>query len=160
MLRERERFLPVRRRLVFQCKSARAAVHEVRPFVWRAEYTGPMCRECFDDLRAKVVQATQEARVLLIRMDRALSVSALVPEVPPTTYRINRAPAAVIVRPDQFDVWQAYADRMADIGIMRAVFLESQLAQAHRLVDCLAGVSALRAAQTPYPTAPRASASC
>ena len=133
----------MRRKLVFQCKSARAAVHEVRPFVWSADYTGPMCHECFDELRAKVLQATQEARVLLIRMDRALSVSALVPDVPPTTYRINRAPAAVIVRPDQFDVWQDYAKRLADIGIMRAVFFDSQLVQARRLVACLAGVSAL-----------------
>lgn len=42
----------------------------------------------------------------------------------------QRITAAIIVRPDQYDLFSAYSTELAAIGIERAVFLESQLAMA------------------------------
>jgi hypothetical protein len=136
----RARFL--RRRFdnpkTFSCESARAVVWQDLDRAWSAEYSGVLTRDCFVDLRSAVVLETREARVMLADMSRVLMTSIEAPPIPDNTYLANVAPAAVLVRPDQYDVWRDYAGQAANQGIIRVVFLVSQLPQAQRWVACLA----------------------
>lgn len=122
----------------FTCESAIATVWQENDFVFGASYSGVLSRACFANLRASVVRATQKARVVTLHMEKAL-MTEHAPDIPTGVYRLNLAPAAVIVRPDQVDVWRDYADKMADLGIMRVVFLYSQRAEHRLFLDCLSG---------------------
>lgn len=130
----------------YTCESARATVWQEGEYVFGASYSGVLSRACFADLRASVINATQKARVMRIHMEKAVMLD-MSPIVPPGVYLGNMAPAAVIVRPDQVDVWADYADKLAELGIMRVVFLYSQRAEQQLFVDCLSGAQSLRERQ-------------
>ena len=127
----------------YTCESARATVWQEGDYVFGASYSGVLSRACFATLRASVIKATQEARVMRIHMEKAV-IADMTPGIPSGIYRDNMAPAAIVVRPDQIDVWSDYADKLEELGIMRVVFLYSQRAEQQLFVDCLSGVQALR----------------
>jgi len=127
----------------YTCESARATVWQEGDYVFGASYSGVLSRSCFSHLRANVIEATQKARVMKIHMEKAL-MAGMEPIIPPGIYRGNMAPAAIIVRPDQLDIWTDYADKLAELGIMRVVFLYSQRAEQQLFLDCLSGAQALR----------------
>lgn len=129
----------------FTCRAASVSAVEIEPGVWHVEYAGLMFQSCLNFLRAKEVEATKEARVLFIRMDKVYMVTSHMPSVHCGHERINMAPATMIVRPDQYAKWANYATKMAQIGIMRAIFLPSQVAQALRMVDRLSGATVRQA---------------
>lgn len=124
---------------VFSHHSAVATVTELRHQAWKASYTGVMSPATFDVLRAKVIQATVQANVIVVHMERALMAIAAPPPIPLNTFRLNCAPAAIVVRSDQHKLWSEYAEQMDAIGIMRLIFLEHQQEQVDRLVACLTG---------------------
>lgn len=122
----------------FSSESARAVVWEDLDRAWNAEYSGVLTQDCFADLRAAVVHETRDAKVMMMDMSRALMTCCEAPPIADDTYLANVAPAAVLVRPDQYEVWRAYAGQAANQGVIRVVFLTSQLAQAQRWVARLA----------------------
>ena len=128
---------------VFNHHSAVATVTELRHHVWQASYTGVMSPATFDVLRAKVIHATVKANILVVHMERALIAIGEPPPIPLNTYRMNCAPAAIVVRADQHQLWSDYAENMATIGIMRLIFLEHQQDQVQRFVACLTGDQAV-----------------
>ena len=138
---------------VFRHHSATATVIERCHQVWQADYSGVMSHDCFHVLRGKVIKATAQARVMVIHMERALMAIGMAPPIPPNTYRVNCAPAAIVVRPDQHQLWSDYARGMEAIGITRVIFLEHQPDQVERFVACLTSDQAvaeyLRRAATP-----------
>lgn len=123
---------------MFSCQSARALVWRDSGRAWTAEYSGVLTADCFANLRALVIAETQDASVMTLNMSRALMAIPEAPQIPADTYGINHTPGAVVVRQDQFDAWRNYAGQMADLGIIRVVFLVSQLPQARRWAACLA----------------------
>ena len=123
--------------------SARVKVTHLAPHLWRLDYTGVMGHEAFSTLRAQAVQATQEAHALQIHVERALITTDMMPRPGRDIYRNNMAPAAVVVRPDQFKLWLDYAHQMERIGITRMIFLETQKHLAQRFLDCLVGAQNL-----------------
>lgn len=127
------------REVVFNCGSARARVHRYNSGVCHVHYSGVMSPTCFIHLRENVIDATQDATLLKLQMSKMLMVTDIPPSLTKDVYRANAVPGAVIVRADQYEVWRAYASRLADIGITRVVFLDSQLAQAQRWMALLAG---------------------
>lgn len=134
----------------FECESARATVWRKGELVWATSYSGVLSRSCFAGLRADVIKATRAARVLEFHMQKALMADNAAPDIPRGTYTINTTPAAIIVRPDQYQMWSDYADAMQDIGIMRVVFLYSQQRERQIFVDCLSGAQSRVAHQPPY----------
>ena len=103
-------------------------------------YSGPLCLHAFQDLGSSVVEKLGPAKSAIIRMDRSLF---LLPEVPkPLNYSKCAIPAAVVVRPDQFEIWTRYARSVAPLGVFRMVFLDSQLAQAQQFAESLSRHSA------------------
>jgi hypothetical protein len=98
-----------------------------------ADYSGPLCRSAFAVLRPRVVLATTGAKCLVLRMDKCLCLLGEVPEV--KGYTAKSLPGAVLVRPDQYQIWADYALAMANIGIKRVVFRLSEKEMCRELVD-------------------------
>jgi hypothetical protein len=137
-------FTPAKQyKTTFYHHSARVKVSNVARHLWRLDYSGVMGHEAFIRLRAQAVQATQQAHALQIHVERALIITDMMPQPGRDIYRHNRAPAAVVVRPDQFDLWLAYARAMERIGITRMIFLPHQQHLADRFLDCLVGAQNL-----------------
>lgn len=115
--------------------------HSARVKCWRkgriglASYSGPLCANGMDELRARVVRSTKGAQCLVLRMDSALMMMAAAPTPATAVYSFNAAPGAVIVRPDQYDLWTDYARAMALIGVRRCVFLTSERDLCRQWVD-------------------------
>lgn len=121
----------------FNHLSGRATVHSLGVDVWSVRYSGVISAACFDGLRRDVLQTTQGAQSMILRMDTALTLST--PPIPNGTYAANTAPGVVVVREDQHAVWLEYARRVARLGIIRAVFLQRDLVLARQVMDCFAG---------------------
>ena len=118
--------------------SARVACHRSGD-VAIANYSGPLCMTAFESLRPRVIKESSGAACLVLRMDRSLCLMGEIPAI--KGYAIVSAPGAVIVRPDQLDLWTDYARAMSFVGIRRAVFLDSELALCRDWVDWQLGVS-------------------
>ena len=121
----------------FNHQAGRAIVHSMGTDVWSVRYSGVISPLSFNDLRRDVLHVTQGAQSMILRMDSALTL--LTPRIPEGTYAANTAPGVVVVRPDQYPMWAEYARRMARLGVIRAVVLQTDLALARRLMDCFAG---------------------
>ena len=128
----------------YQCKAASVTASEIEPWVWRIEYSGLMTQTWLNVLRAQEVEATKDARVLLIKMDKVYMITSFAPQMHCGHERINNAPGVMVVREDQYDKWAIYATKMAQAGIMRALFLPWQAEQAQRMVDRLSGATVRR----------------
>ena len=96
-----------------------------------AGYSGALTRAAFDALRREVLLDTGPAPCVVLRMDKSLTVMSELPDIPPGTYKPTAPSGAVIVRRDQFEMWSAYNRKLGQIGIMRAVFLDSNVALAY-----------------------------
>ena len=78
----------------------------------------------------------ENSPALVIRTDTALMTMDSVPliEAP----KVVVPPAAIVVCPEQRDLWVEYSRQLADVGIMRTVFLTSQLDLAYRWAERMA----------------------
>lgn len=85
-----------------------------------ANYSGPLTVAAFDALRDEMIKTTDAARASVIRLDKSLIAASSLPELPPG--HIYTAPAALIVRSDQYELFQAYAKQLARQGALRLVF--------------------------------------
>lgn len=122
----------------FSYHSATAKVRRLGHGVIEVAYAGPMNTAAFDHLRARVLTVTQGASCLVLRMDRVLCLMGPTGVAPGDAYAVNRTPAAVLVRDDQFEGWDRYARQLARQGIMRAVFLAPFAPQALRWAQATA----------------------
>ena len=87
-----------------------------------ATYTGPLCTTAFESLRQEMMVITNGARASVVRLDRALILTSSLPELPPG--KLDATPACLIVRRDQYEVFQAYATKLSKQGAIRLVFLD------------------------------------
>jgi hypothetical protein len=115
--------------------------------VGHIEYSGVICRRCLTELRLQAIEATKDDRVLVLDYSKVLFAMA---EFIPCTLSdgTTQAPAALIVQPEQYAFAWAYAEKMEELGIMRVIFLPSQMKQVWRWVDRMAGAAALRERQS------------
>ena len=107
-----------------------------------AKYTGPLCKKALEALRPRVVQASSGASCLVIRVDQSLCLLGGAPDVSGSHGLV--VPAAVIVRPDQYDEWSAYAQAMARAEIIRVVFPLSELEMCRQWVGLQLSQQSLR----------------
>ncbi len=108
---------------MFRYNGGRVACENFRGLV-EAAYTGPMTAQAFDALRTEALHECSAAQAFVVRLDKSLIAMQAAP-VEAGSYSANDAPGAMIVRPDQFAFWSAYARRVAQFGVMRSVWLES-----------------------------------
>ena len=100
-----------------------------------AVFHGPLCLAAFEAIAPRVLGATCAAAVLVVRMDGGLTAMSQTPQVPALAYADLAPEGCIIVRRDQSALWSAYAESLAQFGIRRVVFLDSQLAAALRWVQ-------------------------
>lgn len=103
--------------------------------VFVASWSGPLYFSAMESLRDQVADAALGAQCLILRIDRALDLMGDSPSTRIQSYRPGVAPGAIIVRADQYQPWADYADNMATKGIIRMVFLNSQLVQCQGWVE-------------------------
>lgn len=104
--------------------SARGAVGVIcnKTGLVEASYSGPLSVKAFDALREEMMVITDHAPCSVIRLDRALMLADALPEVP--DHHIDVPPAVLIVRRDQYAVFEDYARKLAKQGILRMVYLD------------------------------------
>lgn len=112
---------------VIQCGAGLADVSAPARGVCEIRYRGVLTRPTFERMRADVLQAVSDAGALVLRMDRALMAIGQLEVGAPDEYGHNPAPGAVVVNRDQVEFWADYSSQIARKGVMRAVFLDSQL---------------------------------
>lgn len=105
----------------------------IKDRIAEVDYSGPISSNAFKVLRDLVTEAAPLASCFVIRMDKSLTMMGTPPAA--LTGVKGAAPGAVIVREDQYELWRAYAAAMSHVGVIRIVFLESQLALCREWVD-------------------------
>ena len=100
-----------------------------------AAYSGPLTRAAFSVLRREVLFDTRPAPCVVLRMDKSLTLMTDLPDIPTGTYTPTAPTGAVIVRPDQYEMWTAYNRKLTRLGVMRAVFLDSHAALAYEWAE-------------------------
>lgn len=99
-------------------------------------YCGLLTDAAYSVLVGDVIRQISDAPSAVIRYDKAMVVMALDREVPP--HVANTPPAAIIVLPEQMEFWRRYSRKLADLGLMRAVFLPSEAQAAYRWASVMA----------------------
>ena len=87
-----------------------------------AIYTGPLCAKSFNALRGEMLETKNGAGASVIRLDKSLILEMSLPELPPGM--LDVAPACLIVRRNQYAIFQDYANRLSKQGVIRLVFVE------------------------------------
>ena len=97
-----------------------------------ADYGGMVDLESLTELRKAVAIEQPDTQAYLVRMDGAcllLGVSAFIQ--PDSRRDYSSLPGGCVVcRKDQLEVMQAYAKHMAERGVIRAVFTDSEIQEA------------------------------
>lgn len=88
------------------------------------------------------------APAALLRLDQGMFLTRELPQIDAERFAGLQTPAAFIVRPDQYVLWQDYAVRLArEAGLVRAVFLLDDLEAGARWAEDRAAVALLRSRQ-------------
>ena len=96
-------------------------------------FYGPLTIPSILALGLAAAKSTEGARCLILRLDKAvMMVSSLEGLHSPETARHQTIHGAVIVSEENLELFDAYSLDSAGRGIMRAVFLSSEYAQARR----------------------------
>ena len=109
--------------------SARFLIRPVGPMA-EVVYLGAIAGRHLASMRDAVLDGTRGTVGLLIRLDTSLLLYDELPTPNPNAYRENSAPAAVIVGAHAYAMHVEYSRKMAQLGVLRAVFLSSQIEQA------------------------------
>jgi hypothetical protein len=122
----REWFFDIKQRDMksFRYNAARGEVGVIcrRTGLVEANYSGPLSSMAFGTLRGEMIGATNTAPASVIRLDRSLILASAMPDLPPG--KLDAMPGCLIVRRDQYDVFQDYATRLSKQGAIRLVFLD------------------------------------
>ncbi len=97
-----------------------------------AKYEGLITGPQLVQLRTAVIADTPETRAFVVRFDSAALLMGVDPLLPEAGNYDAIPDGAVVCRHDQLDVVRAYARYMAERGVIRAVFLDSEISQAMR----------------------------
>ena len=118
--------------------------------VMTISYSGPMNEEVFCTLRKQVLAVSHEAKALVIHMQGALLLMADAPEIKAGVYLGKCPDAAIIVSPVQVELLAKYGNVLAAQGVMRVVFLHSQLDLAQRWANRRAQLAASKSQSLPH----------
>ena len=100
-------------------------------------YYGVITAVSFSYLRAMVIAATHGARSLFFDMSAVVDTSTLVPRIPDGSRPYTQAPGVIVCREDQMVIWRGYADKLAEQGVIRVLFLPAQLPLALCCVEAM-----------------------
>jgi hypothetical protein len=143
--------LSVGEKCVYKLGSASVAFERLsKAGVIEVSYYGMIDPASFDYLRSKLLDCSQSANALVIRMDRSLMLMAHPPPIPEGIYDAQTPPAAIVVRDQDFEVWSTYGKALATCGVMRSVFLSQQSEKAYQWAEFQAAAKPARWHLTPH----------
>ena len=117
---------------MFRHGSSQATISQITLCgVFEAAYSGEICAEARDKLRQESLIASAAAKVFVVRLDGAQFSGAENYSMEAKTFSENAAPGVLIVRPDQFEVFSAYAKTASKVGVMRSVWLVAHATKAY-----------------------------
>jgi hypothetical protein len=122
-------------------QSAKATCHYLPSGLVEVCYYGVLSPSSFGYLREKMTNQTRGARGAIVRMDTGVTTFTSLLPVPVGLYGVDSPTAAVVVLPDHYEMWWTYAHALAEIGVMRAIFLTSQRDLAYRWAEAQARAS-------------------
>lgn len=118
---------------VFGHHSARARCRHFQPQgVGCITYSGLVGQAALETLEPLAMGELGRAQALIIRLDGCVLIA---PNGALMTGLESGRDACVLVRPEQYDVYAEYALHMADQGVKRVVFLNSQAHLAQEWID-------------------------
>lgn len=91
-------------------------------------FYGPFSHDDAKTLRTLVLREVKNSSAYILRMENAVPLMTEL-EVPPREI-LHAAPAAFVTRAEHYEMYASYARSVAQLGIMRAVFLDSELLRA------------------------------
>lgn len=92
-----------------------------------AEFTGPITREIYDQLRPKMLQLVADAPAIVIRVDRAMFAWQYAEQMPRNHFIEPTPAAAVIASRADFAMFTDIAQQVATAGVIRVIFLETEM---------------------------------
>lgn len=114
-----------------QKSQANVRYHTDRDGVTLAVYEGRVDGTALVDLRGAVARQAADTTAYVVRMDSARLLMGVDPFIPPAGMDLSTLPGgAVICRLDQLEVMRAYARYMSEHGVIRTVFLDSEIQEA------------------------------
>jgi len=126
----------------FMAASSRCyRIPQSRAGLVQLNYQGIVSARALDRIRSSALEGLVGAPALVVRTDTALMTMRDVPLIMEEPGKVP--PAALVVRKEMRDLWVEYARQLAELGITRAVFLDSQLEQAYRWAERRAEESVL-----------------
>lgn len=103
----------------------------------RINHYGPICPLAFAYLGERLIARSRSAEAVLARMDKA---AFLLPEPPMAHAQLGTMDfptSGLIVLPEQYEFWSAYARNLAVVGVNCAIFATSQIELAERWAQSL-----------------------
>lgn len=122
----------------YDLRQARVRIQNFKGGISAAVYSGMVDAESFEVLSLAAVKMAQSKHVLVIDTSKVFTTVDLSQEFTPAPNGLARLPGVVICREDQLVPWQRYAAKLAQYGVIRVVFLDSERAQALSLADFFA----------------------
>lgn len=92
-----------------------------------AEFTGPITREIYDQLRPKMLRLVADAPAIVIRVDRAMFALQYAQQMPRDHFIEPTPAAAVIASRGDFAMFTEIAHQVAAAGVIRVIFLETEM---------------------------------
>jgi len=92
-----------------------------------AEFTGPITKDIYDQLRSKMLQLVAGAPAIVIRVDRAMFALQYAEQVPRGHFIAPTPAAAVIASRADFAMFTEMAHQLAAAGVIRVIFLDTEM---------------------------------
>jgi hypothetical protein len=106
-----------------------------------ASYRGPIDAETLVDFRTKVIEQSTGVKAFVVEVQAALLLMGIDPFIPSESDYSAIPDGVIVCRLDQIDVMCQYSRYMADRGIIRSVFLQSERNEALGFAARLAGLA-------------------
>lgn len=96
-----------------------------------AVYSGPLDGESLAGLRHAVNRQAIGTAAYVVRVDQSCLLMGVNPWIPDAGMELSSiAGGCVVCRPDQLEVMRQYSQYMAERGVVRTVFLDSEIQEA------------------------------
>ncbi len=102
---------------------------------------GTLTRQTCSEIRSRVTPYFSDADAVIIRLDGAIDMVTSPPLMRQELFPCPVPPGVIVISSAQrMELWQRHAHNMAKIGVVRSIFLSTELADAYEFADQVAAV--------------------
>jgi hypothetical protein len=97
---------------------------------------GTLTRQTCSEIRSRVAPHFSDADAVVIRLDMAMDMVTTPPLIRRELFPCAVPPGVIVISAAQrMDLWQRHAANLARIGVIRSIFLSTELADAYEYAD-------------------------